>query len=262
MSGASQQKHRRRYDLLDSFRGLLLISMTAYHALYDVVYILGVPISWYNALPGYLWQQSICWGFILLSGFCFRLSRHPARHGLIILGAGVLVSLATYLVMPSERILFGVLYLLGLSGLIQCAVWALWTRLKLPPFPAGLGFCLAAAAFFLTRNVPRGWLGFEGLRLWQLPSWLYQWDWLALVGLPGPGFYSSDYFPLIPWLFLYLCGYFLWRMVGSRQKVMDRLRPGLRPLSFIGRHSLLIYLLHQPALMAVFWLAGNFFPYS
>lgn len=246
---------RERYNLLDTVRGVLIINMILYHALYDVVHIMGIPISWYTGPVGYIWQQSICWGFILLSGFCFRLSRRPLRHGLTVLGAGILVTLATALAMPSERIIFGVLYLLGLSALVQCAVWALWSRLDLPPFPAGLGLALSALAFFLTREVPSGYIGFEGLRLCPLPPWLYQWDFLAVLGLPGPGFWSSDYFPLIPWLCLYLCGYFLWRLIGSRRKVMDRLRPGVRPLAFVGRHSLVIYLLHQPLLMGLFTAA-------
>ncbi len=246
---------RGRYNLLDAVRGALIINMILYHALYDVVHILGIPIEWYTGPIGYIWQQGICWGFILLSGFCFRLSKRPLRHGLIVLGAGVLVTLVTAIAMPSERIIFGVLYLLGLCALIQCAVWAIWSRLGLPPFPAALGLILAALAFFLTREVPSGYIGFEGLRLFPLPQWLYASDYLAVLGLPGPNFWSSDYFPLIPWLCLYLCGYFLWRLIGSRQRIMDRLRPGIRPLSFIGRHSLLIYLLHQPALMGIFLAA-------
>lgn len=245
---------RERYNLLDTIRGVLLINMVLYHGLYDVVHIMGVPMAWYTGPIGYSWQQGICWGFILLSGFCFRLSRRPLRHGLIILGAGVLVTVVTAIAMPSERIIFGVLYLLGLCGLIQCGVWALWSRLRLPPFPAGPGLLMAALAFLLTREVPSGYIGFEGLRLFELPAWLYRWDFMAVLGFPGPGFWSSDYFPVIPWVFLYLCGYFLWRLIGSRQRVMDRLRPGVRPLSFIGRHSLLIYLLHQPALMLLFTL--------
>ncbi len=256
MRGRNTGKPRPgRYHALDSLRGLLLLQMTAYHALYDVVHVIDVPISWYTGRAGYIWQQSICWGFILLSGFCFRMSRRPVRHGLTVLGAGLLVSVVTYMAMPSEFILYGVLYLLGLAGLVQCAVWALWNRGKLPPFPAGLGLGLSLAAFFLTRNVPRGSLGFESLELARLPGWLYQWDGLAVLGLPGPGFASSDYFPLVPWLFLYLAGYFLWRMAGPRPAIMARLKPGLPPLAFLGRHSLLIYLLHQPVLMGIFTLA-------
>lgn len=243
-----------RYNALDALRGLLLINMVLYHALYDVVYIKGIPISWYTGPTGYVWQQSICWGFILLSGFCSRFSRRPLRHGLIILGAGLLVTLATYLAVPGQVILYGVLYLLGIAGLIQCATWWVWGRLKLPPCPAALGLIVFAALFFLTRGVPYGYLGFENIVLLRLPAWLYQSQWLALFGLPGPGFWSSDYFPLVPWLFLYLCGYFLWRLIGRRPRVMEKLRSGIAPLSFLGRHSLLIYLAHQPVLMAIFML--------
>lgn len=252
---------RERYGLLDTARGLLLINMAAYHGLYDVVHIMGVPMAWYTGPLGYAWQQGICWGFILLSGFCSGLSKRPLRHGLTVLGAGIVVTVVTAIAMPSERIIFGVLYLLGLAGLIQWGVSVLWEKLRLPPCPAGLGLALSAGAFFLTREVPSGYLGFEGLKLCPLPQWLYQWDWLAVLGFPGPGFWSSDYFPVVPWLFLYLCGYFLWRLVGGRIEIMDRLRPGIRPLAFLGRHSLLVYLLHQPALMAAFtaagWLAGR-----
>lgn len=254
--GPYRQKKSGRYQLLDTLRGLLVLNMIAYHALYDVVHILGRPISWYTSWPGYVWQQGICWGFIFLSGFCFRMSHHPVRHGLVILGAGVVVSLGTALFMPSELILFGVLYLLGLAGLIQCGVWTLWNRLRLQPFPAWLGLVLSTGVFFLTRNVPKGSLGFEGLVLCPLPPQLYSLPGLAVLGLPGPGFHSSDYFPLAPWLFLYLMGYFLWCMVGHKGKIMAKLKPGLGPLAFVGRHSLLIYLLHQPVLMGIFTLVG------
>ena len=155
MSRLTPKKTGGRYQALDSLRGLLLVQMIAYHALYDVVYILGVPIPWYTGPAGYVWQQSICWGFILLSGFCFRLSRHPVRHGLTVLGAGLLVTLATWLAMPSEFILFGVLYLLGLAALLQCAVWALCSRWQLPPFSPWLGLALNLAAYRAGRAAAR-----------------------------------------------------------------------------------------------------------
>lgn len=243
-----------RYNALDSIRGLLLVNMVLYHALYDAVFIKGVPLDWYVGPVGYVWQQGICWGFIFLSGFCFRFSKHPVRHGLTVLGAGLLVTAVTWAVMPEQRVLYGVLTLLGAAGLLQCAVWWLWSRLGLGPYPAPLGLAVFAALFFLTRGVPYGYLGFEGLRLFELPIWLYQSRWLTPLGLPGPGFWSSDYFPLVPWLFLYLCGYFLWRLIGHKRQIMDRLKPGVRPLAFLGRHSLLIYLIHQPILMLVFMI--------
>ena len=63
-----------RYALLDELRGLDLISMMLYHGTWDAVYLFGVAVPWYAGTPGRLWQQSICWVFILLSGFCLPLA--------------------------------------------------------------------------------------------------------------------------------------------------------------------------------------------
>ena len=245
MSGEGNRPH---YGLLDTVRGLCLLSMVAYHGMYDLVDIFGLPSAWYTGLPGYIWQQSICWTFILLSGMCWQLSRHHVKRGLLLVGCGAAISLITWLVMPSQRILYGVLNLLGLSALLLIPLDK--ALRKLPPW---LGLAGAGALFFLTRGVPRGYLGFEGLRLWDLPAALYQWDALAVLGFHSPGFSSTDYFPLAPWFFLYLAGYFLWRVLTPHRKVLELLQPGLRPLSFVGRHSLLIYLVHQPLLMVLFW---------
>lgn len=241
MSGAASS----RLGVLDGLRGACLLSMIAYHALYDLVYILGVPIDWYPQLPGYLWQQSICWTFILLSGACRHFSSHPLRHGLILVGGGALVTLATLLVMSSELIQYGVLTLLGLSALLLIPLKPLLDRL-----PAVVGLCGALLLFGLFRGLPQGYLGFESLRLVELSRALYQWDALAVLGLPGPGFRSSDYFPLLPWFFLYLAGYFLWALVGKSPRVRAALTPAVPVLGFLGRHSLVIYLAHQIVLWA------------
>ena len=244
----SPKGNRPHYGLLDTVRGVCILSMVAYHGMYDLVDIFGLPSAWYTGLPGYIWQQSICWTFILLSGMCWQLSRHHVKRGLLLVGCGAAISLITWLVMPSQRILYGVLNLLGLSALLLIPLDK--ALRKLPPW---LGLAGAGALFFLTRGVPRGYLGFEGLRLWDLPAALYQWDALAVLGFHSPGFSSTDYFPLLPWFFLYLAGYFLWRVLTPHRKVLELLQPGLRPLSFVGRYSLLIYLVHQPLLMVLFW---------
>ena len=58
-----------RLHLLDAFRGFLLLHMIAFHGMWNLVYLFGVRAPWYTAAPGYIWQQFICWSFILLSGF-------------------------------------------------------------------------------------------------------------------------------------------------------------------------------------------------
>lgn len=238
--------------MLDTVRGLCILSMVAYHGMYDLVDIFGLPSAWYTGLPGYIWQQSICWTFILLSGMCWQLSRHHVKRGLLLVGCGAAISLITWLAMPSQRILYGVLNLLGLSALLLIPLDKLFRKV---PAWAGLGGALLL--FALTKNVSRGSLGFEGLVLCPLPEWLYATDLFAVVGFPSPGFWSTDYFPLLPWFFLFCAGYFLWGLLSQSERAKELLAPGVRPLSFLGRHSLVIYLAHQPVLMGVFLAVGR-----
>ena len=72
---------KQRLWQLDALRGLALLNMLAYHAMYDWVYVFGHAGSWYNiGAPGcHVWQQYICWSFILLSGYSFTLARRPLK---------------------------------------------------------------------------------------------------------------------------------------------------------------------------------------
>lgn len=238
-----------RLAFLDSVRGLCVVSMVLYHCAYDLVHLKGIPVSWLHETPGYAWQQSICWTFLLLSGFCWQLSSRHLKRGILLVGLEALISLVTFWVMPSQLILFGVLSLLGLSTLLMIPLHRLFQ--KVPPL---LGLLLSALLFFLFRDVSGGYLGFEGLTLFPLPKALYQSILLAPLGFPPAGFYSADYFPLIPWFFLFAAGYFLWSLLSRREAAKRFLTHGLPPLSFVGRHSLLIYLLHQPVLLGLFLL--------
>ena len=250
---------RPHYDLLDTVRGLCILSMVAYHGMYDLVDIIGLGAPWYTGLPGYIWQQSICWTFILLSGMCWQLSRHHVKRGLLLVGCGAAITLVTWLVMPSQRILYGVLNLLGLSALLLIPLEKVFRKI-----PAWAGLAGALLLFALTRNVSRGSLGFEGFVLCPLPEWLYTTDLFAVVGFHSPSFWSTDYFPLLPWFFLFCAGYFLWSGLSKSSRAKELLQTGVRPLSFLGRHSLVIYLLHQPALMgvtlggtAIWWISAG-----
>lgn len=177
-----------RYALLDELRGLDLLSMMLYHGCWDLVNLFGIQADWYYGLPGHLWQQSICWVFILLSGFCVQLGHHTLRRGAQVFGAGALVTAVTLLFMPEDRVIFGVLTLLGsamlLTGLLEK---------PLRHIPPAAGFAISAVLFALTRNVSAGYLGFGSLRLW-LPQTLYANCVTAYFGFYPWWFYSTDYF--------------------------------------------------------------------
>jgi uncharacterized membrane protein len=224
--------------------------MIAYHACWDIVYLFGTDWGWYRSEGAYLWQQSICWTFILLSGYCFHLGKHRLKHGLKAFGGGLLITAVTMVTMPSLPVLWGVLSLLGSAALLTMPLDKLFLKI-----PARVGFAASFCLFLLLRDVNAGFVGFEGARLLALPESLYANLFTAYLGFPGPGFRSSDYFALLPWVFLFWTGYFLYRL---RPEDPRRGLPRIPVVTFMGRHSLLIYLLHQPAVYAVltvwFWL--------
>lgn len=238
----------KRMWLPDVLRGAALVNMLAYHALYDWVYVFGHTGGWYDIWsPGcHIWQQYICWSFILLSGFSFPLARRPWKNGLLVAGCAVILTVVTVGFMPEESIWFGVLHLNAAAVLLT---WL--ARPLLEKCPAGWGLGLCAILFALTNQLPEGYLGFEGLRLCALPDAWYRTN-LFWLGLPDlTRFSSADYFPLIPWLFLYGCGYYLAGLWHPRAGLAPA---GLRPLAFVGRHTLLVYMLHQPVIYVALWL--------
>lgn len=257
---------QKRYALIDVFRGICLLSMIAYHTTWDCVNLFRVEWKWFETPAEFVWQQSICWGFILLAGFCFRLSRHPLRHGMVVFGAGALVTLVSLFAMADRPVYFGVLTFMGSAMLLLEGFRKLGKTLSKsdreerfpeseknngrgrkswPRIIEGIGsFCL----FLFLYSIPDGYVGFFTWKLIPMPRFFYANYLTAFLGFPMGGFCSSDYFPLIPWFFLFLTGYFgsgclKWERV---QRVLEKGHG--RILTWLGRHTLLLYLLHQPVI--------------
>ena len=228
-----------RQTRLDVIRGAALVSMILYHACWDLAWMFGLAMPWYQGFWAHVWQQSICWTFILLSGYCWPLGRRQRKHGLITFGCGFLLTLVTAVFLPENLIFCGVLTLLGSSSLLLLPL-----RPALEKIPARLGLAGSFLLFLLLRDVNSGFLGFEGVHVAALPSQLYQNHLTAYLGFPPAGFFSTDYFPLLPWFFLFLTGYFLCRLPRAGQTNERR----LPLLAAMGRRSLLIYMLHQPVI--------------
>ena len=235
---------RRRYHLLDGIRGIVLLSMIAYHFSWNLVYLYGVKWAWYRSTGAYIWQQSICWTFILLSGFCWSMGKLPLKRGLLVFGSGLLVTAVTLAVMPDNRVVFGVLTCIGSSMLLMIPLAKILTKIS-----AELGMIGSLALFVLTRNINLGYLGFESFRWIALPKSWYRNLLTAYFGMPSIHFYSTDYFSLVPWIFLFITGYFLYG-VCKKRKVFEweMLQKRIPFFDFLGKHSLMVYLLHQPIL--------------
>ena len=175
---------KKRYYLLDSLRGITLISMILYHAVWDLVYIFGVDLPWYRTQAAFVWQQSICWTFILLSGFCWSLGGKKLKRGLQVFGASVLISIVTLVAMPENRVLFGVLSLLGTAMLLMIPLERVFKKVS----PV-LGAVSSFGLFVLTRHVNDGYLGLGRKFSLVLPKEWYANGLTAYLGFPSSDFW-------------------------------------------------------------------------
>lgn len=212
---------------IDALRGLCIVLMAIFHFGYDLYAYCGFSAAMV-ASPFMVFCQVVSSrGFMLLAGFSCRLSRDNVKRGLRVVGCGLLLSVVTTI--WGDPIRFGILHFLGCSMLLWALTGRLWKRLP-GWLLAGLAFCV----FLLLRS--------------RFPM-VGEREWLYAFGIMYPGFYSSDYYPLLPWFFLFLTGAGLG---AFRDRIGGRVRELRVPvLNWLGRHSLGFYLIHQPVLVGV-----------
>ena len=224
---------RRRFDILDAWRTMAIVLMVAYHFLYDL-YIFGIiSANQLFSTPLNILERFICCSFILLAGASARFSRNNLRRGLIVLAAGLVVEIGA--AVAGQTIRWGVLMLLGSSMVLYHFLGKRlqkWRSVNLVP---------ACIALWIFTN---WWTKVTPVSV----SWLYP------LGLTAPGFYSADYFPLLPWFFLFLMGTVLggWCLENRDSQLLTKSMPAA--LTWPGRYSLLIYVLHQPVLYGISYL--------
>ena len=221
--------------------------MIFYHLTWDLVHLYEFDWKWYESDAAYFWQQSICWIFILLSGLCWSFGRKKLKRGIIVSCFGILISVVTGIFLPSEQIVFGVLTLLGTSMLLLIPLEKFLCQV-----PAAWGLFISFCCFVIFKNAGNGYVGFGAVKLGALPEGIYKNAATAFLGFPHSNFYSTDYFPLVPWFFLFVSGYFLYRIIYEKEKLFCLEGKRQYPtLAFFSRHSLLLYLLHQPVIYVV-----------
>lgn len=246
------QNVKKRYYIIDIIRAVAIINMIAYHFLFDL-YNFGI-IDWFFEPPMNAWQQCICITFIFVSGFSFQLGKKQWKRGLIILGCAVALSLATHiidLVAPGTRISFGILCFMASAMLITIPIHLLVKKLK---YAHWIGFFASLLIFILIRGIDLGTIIFGYVKM---PEILYANYFTTYLGFAHNGFYSADYFPILPWIFLYLTGYFAFSILKQLDllKYLSALR--IKPLEFIGRHTLPIYMAHQVVLFPIAFIIAQ-----
>lgn len=242
---------RRRIQTLDTLRGVAVLYMVLYHTFFDLVEMFGC--DWARDL--FYAQDGISiWftgAFILLGGVTIRFSHDPAIRGARLFFIAAAFTLVTAFIFEGAAIYFGVLHLFTV-GMLLYAVG----RPVIERIPAVVGVALCAVLFVFFYNISKGAVGFGG---WQLavPETLTYGNLLNGFGFINGRFSSVDYVPVLPWLFLFLAGCFAGR-VFDRPMPDALCRDWCPPVTWCGRHSLAIYVLHQPLIFAVLFVLFNF----
>ncbi|HIU64138.1 MAG TPA: DUF1624 domain-containing protein [Candidatus Avacidaminococcus intestinavium] len=239
---------KARYHVLDAVRGIAIVGMLIYHYFYDLTYFFHQNSRWIFTPSAELFQTVVAFLFILISGMLAHVSKNNGLRGLQLLTCGLVVNAVSYFYLPQSRIVFGILTFLGTASL---AIYFFQRFLVLvePRVGALCSFLL----YVLTYTLPQGKIMVGNWLLVVLPEALYQYYWLAPFGFPSVGFVSADYFPLLPWFFIYLLGFYVWLSFSETFK-NTHLTYRIPLLSCVGRQSLVIYFLHQPVILFVLML--------
>ncbi|WP_235897482.1 heparan-alpha-glucosaminide N-acetyltransferase [Neoaquamicrobium microcysteis] len=245
MQGTANDK--RRLEAIDFARGAALVAMAIYHFAWDLEFF-GYAPPGMTAEGGWkLFARGIASSFLFLVGVSLYLAHANGirwasfrRRFIMVAGAAAAISLITWFAVPGAFIFFGILHQIALASLLGLAFlrWPAWATV------------LAALAVIAAPHFLRSTL-FDHPAFW----WL---------GLSSVNPRSNDYVPLFPWFAAVLLGIAA-AGLATRAGLFARLRAlalprWTRPVQTAGRHSLLVYLVHQPVLIGLIWLFSLVFP--
>ena len=229
-----------RFLEIDATRGIAILMMVLFHTVFDLNFFMILPVNistgfwrWFAMATASLFLLVVGISLVVsrarsaakLSGFA--LTKKFLFRGAGIFALGLFVTLATWLYLHEGFILFGILHLIGVSVILSVLFF------RFGKYNILLGLLFIAGGFFI------GTL--------QGPVWLLP------LGIYPSSFTSVDYTPLIPWFGVVLAGLGVGEFLysgGVRQFTVPHLPDRIvRPLSFLGRYSLVIYLVHQPVII-------------
>lgn len=241
----------RIYEI-DILRSLAIIAMCFFHLMFDLEVYYGFNINTSSGFIFYAGRASAI-AFMLVSGISTSFATHQFRRVLQVFAAAMLVTLASIPTMGQNYIRFGILHFFASAMLIK----AVWDRLvKKTSLKILLNIGLAAISFYLGTVVENIFVSTPLL----LP-----------FGIRPYGFTSFDYYPLFPWMGYFAIGIVLGFALYKNKKSLlpflsseevdekGRCKPAVfaRPFVFLGRHSLIIYLVHQPLFLGILFLLAR-----
>jgi len=226
-------KENSRVWEIDFLRGIALLLMIYFHLIFDLKEIYNFNVDYttgFNAFTG----RAAGTLFVLLAGVSCTFSRNNLKRGLKILALAILITLVTYFYNPDMIILFGVLHFLGISILL----YSFLRKLDV------ISLAILGTVIFILGN--------------PVKNITLDYDYLFIFGLTSDKFVSADYYPLIPWLGIFIYGIVIGKLLYKEKKSIFSFNVKFNVerniISWLGRHTLPIYMLHQPLLILLIGL--------
>ncbi|SHN70305.1 Uncharacterized membrane protein [Desulfitobacterium chlororespirans DSM 11544] len=226
-----------RFSIIDSLRTLALALMITYHLVYDLDQWTNLAVD-VDALFWFILGKTAALLFIFLSGLSSGFSKHPLKNGLRVIFFGMIITLVTYVAFPEQYVRFGILHFLGVMMVLYPLIQ------KLPNGVLILGSVLIIASGLIIKD-----------QAVNTPL-------LLPLGFMYPGFATMDFYPLFPYSGVTLLGVLCYRYVFANRKESktsvssakrdEQKQKAAYPIvTWVSRHSLWIYLIHQPILLGL-----------
>lgn len=238
-----------RYHLLDEIRGFMVLCMVIYHGFLAVDMALGgsdIALMLFDFFTPL--EPIFAGGFILLSGLCCNFSRSNLKRGFILLTIALAFNIGT-LIGELYFDFYGLLIQFGILNLLSfCMIFVGVFQKLLNKLNAKIGLTVFTALFILAYIfIAKPDLSFVTVNN----------EYLYMFGFVAPGFRSADYFPILPWLFIYLAGFYLGK-TGVIEKFSNIFsKKCIIPFRFLGKYAIIVYILHQPIIFGITYLIGS-----
>lgn len=245
----SSESVKNRIQTMDELRGFAIICMVFFHAFFTMYFLF--DMKWGGRLLRFFSpaQMYFACGFIIISGISSRLSRSNIKRGAKLVGIAIVITLVTCIFFEGNEIYFGILHLLSV-----CMILADFIIPVIDRIPISASVAVNALLFYMTYNITDRVFHIPFYKDIRLPGSMYQSDWLSPLGFCTAGFESSDYFPILPFIFMFFIGLSVGKLAkeGKFPKFLYKSRVPF--LAFAGRHTLIIYIAHQPIIYAILLL--------
>jgi len=222
---------KKRIFEIDFLRFVAIIFMVLYHFAYDVQYYLGKDIN-FEGLGWTFIGKTSSFLFILVSGISSGFSKDNIRRGIKTFIWGLVVTFVTFIFLKEEYVRFGILHFLGLCMMIYPFLYNINSIVLLI-----LSFISFYLGLFLKKITVNTFL--------FLPFGLYY-----------KGFSSIDYFPVFPYISIYIIGIIIYKSFYKKGITLFKIKVGF--IEYISQKSLVIYLIHQPILLGIIYLIKLF----